>query len=208
MFHEFFHRYTSCTIDEEFRYGMGIQYSDGRQYSGVSEKVILSRDRQNSSLNQREYAYTGLFSPSSVVIPGALVTTDEFSLFVMTMRRTTERDKSCLMMKTNISVEIQEYRQLYDDFDNPVGDPVFTPVQVGAVGYVEYVSSQLRKEDPGLLPTTRYVLYLHASAEIKPPEETSDPYRIVINGRSYQVDSVDDTKLPNLRYVQLSEDTR
>jgi hypothetical protein len=207
MFSDFSHRHTDCTIDEEFRYGDGAVYGQGLLYAGVSEKVILSRDSRSTSLIQKEYAYNGLFAPSSVVKPGALVRVED-SYFVMSMRKTTEGDKHCSMMKTNVVVDIQRYTQLFDGNDNPVGNPQFVPVQVNIIGFAQYVSAKLRQDDIGLLPTTAYTLMLHPSANIKRPQEVRSPDRVILNGRPYQVDVVDDVKLPNTLHIQMSEDTR
>ncbi|MDF2651700.1 MAG: hypothetical protein K0Q73_7505 [Paenibacillus sp.] len=207
MFYEFSHRHSDCTIDEEFRYGEGVIYGQGLEYSGANEKVILSRDSKGTSLIQREYAYNGLFAPVSVVKQGALVKVED-SYFVITMRKTAEGNKSCSMMKTNCIVELQRFSQTYDANDNPVSGTHFNQVQVHVIAYAEYVNASLRQQEIGLLPTTEYILYLHPSADIKRPQEVLSPDRVIIKGRPYQVDGVDDVKLPNMLYVQLSEDKR
>jgi hypothetical protein len=207
MFYDFSHRHTACEVDEQFRYGEGVIYGQGLAYSGVNEKVILSRDSRSTSHIQREYAYNGLFSPVSVVKPGAFVKVED-SYFVMTMRKTAEGDKSCSMMKTNCIVELQRFSQTYDANDNPVSGNHFNPVKINVIAYVEYVNASLRQQEIGLLPTTQYILYLHPSANIKRPQDVLSPDRVILNGRPYQVDGVDDVKLPNMLYVQLSEDKR
>lgn len=190
MFYEFSHRHTPCTVD------------------GIPEAVILSRETKATTILGKEYLYNGLFAPTSSVAPGSAVETDNFFL-VQTMRLSTEKDKYCSLLKTNVVAEIQRYTQEYDKNDNPVGEPDFVFVQE-AKGFVQFVSAQLRLEDPGLLPSTTYILILQTPVDVKRPQSQGllSPDRALLNGRPYQVDAVDDLKYPNLLHVQLSEDTR
>jgi hypothetical protein len=190
MFNEFAHRQIDCLVD------------------GAAEKVILSRDSRATSIVSREYLYNGLFAPSSAVKTGSrIITADSF--FAQTMRLTTESDKSCSLIKTNAAVEVQRYAQTYDENDNPTGES-FTAVQSNAKAYAQYVTARLRQEDIGLLPSTAYVVILQSNTDVKRPQDPSlmKPDRIMLNGRPYQVDVVDDVKYPGLLQVQLSEDTR
>ncbi len=188
MFYEFSHRHTPCIVD------------------GNPEAVILSRETKATTILGKEYLYNSLFAPTSSVAPGSAVETDDFFL-VQTMRLSTERDKYCSLLKTNVTAEIRRYTQEYDNNDNPVGDPDFVLVQE-AKGFAQFVSAQLRLEDPGLLPTTTYILLLQTSVDVKKPQGLLSPDRVLLKGRPYQVDVVDDLKYPNLLHVQLSEDTR
>ncbi|MDU5946294.1 hypothetical protein GNQ08_27230 [Paenibacillus macerans] len=188
MFYEFSHRHTPCLVD------------------GIADTVILSRETKATTIIGKEYLFNGLFAPTSSVAPGSSVETDDFFL-VQTMRLSTEKDKYCSLLKTNVTTEIQRYTQEYDKNDNPVGDPDFVFVEE-AKGFAQFVTAQLRLEDPGLLPSTAYVLILQTSADIKRPQGLVSPDRVLLKGRPYQVDVVDDLKYPNLLHVQLSEDTR
>lgn len=190
MFYEFAHRHTPCTVD------------------GVTDKVILSRDTKSSSVIGKEYMFIGRFSPISPVLRGSMIVASD-SFLIQTLRLTPEKDKYCSMVKTNAVIQTQRYSQTYDANDNPIGG-TFNPVQSNVKAYAQYVTAQLRQEDIGLLPTTAYVLYLQTTVNVKRPQDTAliRPDRIVLNGRSYQVDVLDDVKIPGLLYVQLSEDTR
>jgi hypothetical protein len=189
MFNEFSHRHTDCFVD------------------GVPEKVILSRDSRSSTVFRQEYLYNGVFAPTSTVKTGALVTNGE-SFLVQSLRRTVENDCYCLMVKTNAEVEIQRWSQELDENDNPIGTPDFHPVQSNVVVHAQYVTARLRQDDVGLLPTTVYVLLMQSNVNIKRPTELDSPDRVILNGRKYQVDAIDDFRYPNLFYVQLSEDRR
>jgi hypothetical protein len=190
MFYEFSHRHTECLVD------------------GVSEKVILSRDSKSTSIIAKEFLFNGTFAPNSIVRTGSLVETDK-SFLVQTLRPTTENDKYCSLIKTNAIIQVQRYSQTYDANDNPTVAS-FNPVQSNVKAFAQYVSAQLRQEDIGLLPTTAYVLYLQSNVNVKRPQDPTliKPDRIMLNGRPYQVDVLDDVKVPGLIYVQLSEDTR
>lgn len=188
MFNDFKHRHTPCTVD------------------GSPEAVILSRETKATTILGKEYLFNGLFAPTSTVAPGSAVETDDFFL-VQTMRLSTEKDKYCSLLKTNVTTEIQRYTQEYDKNDNPVGEPDFVLVQE-VKGFAQFVTAQLRLEDPGLLPSTTYILLVQTSTDIRKPQGLLSPDRVLLKGHPYQVDVVNDLKYPNLLHVQLSEDTR
>jgi hypothetical protein len=156
----------------------------------------------------KEYVYNGLFSRTSCVEPGMMVETD-VSFFVLTLRLTVDRDKYCSLLKANTKVEVQRFRQTYDAKDNPI-DQAFQPIQEDVLCFAQYVSGQMKMDDPGLLSTTRYVLVLAPNVDVKQPKDPTliKPDRILLDGRPYQVDVVDRIKYPNLLHVQLSEDLR
>jgi hypothetical protein len=191
MFSDFSHRHTPCTVDE------------------LGDLVILSRETKATSIMGKESVYNGLFAPASPVQLGSFVIAVD-SFLVMTMRRTVEQDKYCSLVKTNAGIQVQRYKQTYDSKDNPVGDPTFSIIESHIKSFAQYVSAQLRQEDPGLLPTTTYLLTMQKSVDVRKPQDQSllSPDRILLNDRPYQVDVVDDVKYPNLFHVQLSEDTR
>jgi hypothetical protein len=156
----------------------------------------------------KEYVYNGLFAPTSAVEPGMMVDTD-VSFFVLTLRFTVDRDKYCSLLKANTNVEVQRFMQSYDADYDPV-ESSFQTVQGNILCFAQFVSGQMKIDDPGLLPTTRYVLVLAPSVDVKQPQDPTliEPDRIILDGRPYQVDVVDRIKYPNLLHVQLSEDVR
>lgn len=191
MFYEFAHRHTPCTVD------------------GVPEAVILSRGASGSSQFGRESDYIGRFAPESSVLPGALIDTGE-TFLVCSIRPTPDRDKYCGMVKTNMLVKVQRYKQAYDGNDNPIGDPEFLEIETDVHAFVRYVTGQLRQEDPGLLPTSTHLVRMQNTVGVLRPNDPalSKPDRIVLNGRPYQVDAIDDIQFPGLYQIQLSEDMR
>ncbi|MGG6309790.1 hypothetical protein [Paenibacillus macerans] len=191
MFNDFKHRHTPCIV------------------GGDPEAVVLSRETKATTIIGKEYIYNGLFAPTSVVSTGLAVEVEDTLYLTQTMRLTTDRDKYCSLLKTNVTAEIQRYTQEYDSNDNPKGNPEFSQVQV-VRGFAQFVSAQLRLEDPGLLPTTTYILILQTTVDIRRPEDKYliSPDRVLLNGRPHQVDAIDDLKYPNLFHVQLSEDMR
>lgn len=191
MFHEFSHRHTPCTID------------------GVSEAVILSRGSSGTSQHGRESDYIGRFAPESSVLPGALINTGE-TFLVCSLRPTPDRDKYCGMVKTNMIVRVQRYSQEYDEKDNPISDPNFTDIDVNVKAFAQFITAQLRQSDPGLLPTSTHLLRLQNSVDVRNPDDPLliKPDRILLNGRPYQVDAIDDIQFQGLYQIQLSEDRR
>ncbi|MEK4196145.1 hypothetical protein NYE59_23910 [Paenibacillus sp. FSL L8-0323] len=107
-------------------------------------------------------------------------------------------------------VKIQRYSQKYDGNYNPIGDPDFLDIETEVHSFVRYVNGQLRQEDPGLLPTTTHVVRLQNAVDVRRPDDPQllRPDRIVLNGRPYQVDVIDDIQFPGLYQIQLSEDMR
>ncbi|MGR6763198.1 hypothetical protein ACU1JV_15275 [Paenibacillus sp. T2-29] len=191
MFKDFAHRHSPCTVN------------------GEPDVVILSRETKATTVIGKEYMYNGLFSSKSSVKPGDIVQ-NESSYLVQTLRTTTEKDKYCSLIKTNALIEVQRYQQAYDANDNPVGDAEFTSVAADVVCFAQYVTAQLQQQEPGLLPSTVFVLQMQTTVDVKRPEETTTaiPDRIVMGEKTYQVDAVDRKKYPNLLHVQLSEDRR
>lgn len=191
MFHDFAHRHTPCTVD------------------GVSEVVILSRGGSGSSQYGRESDYIGRFAPESSVLPGAMIDTGE-QFMVCSIRPTPDRDKYCGMVKTNMLVKVQRYKQQYDQNDNPVGDPEFLDIETDVKAFVRYVTGQLRQEDPGLLPTSTHLVRVQNTVDVRRPDDPqlNKPDRMILNGRPYQVDAIDDIQFPGLYQIQLSEDRR
>ncbi|MGG4504029.1 hypothetical protein [Paenibacillus polymyxa] len=191
MFYEFSHRHTPCVVD------------------GNEDVVILSRETKATTVMGKEYVYNGVFSPESLINRGSLVQTED-TFLVLTLRKTVDQDKYCSLIKTNALIEVQRYQQAYDANDNPVGDAEFTSVAADVVCFAQYVTAQLRQQEPGLLPSTVFVLQMQTTVDVKRPEETTTaiPDRIVMGEKTYQVDEVDRMKYPNLLHVQLSEDRR
>ncbi|MMZ64255.1 hypothetical protein D1872_265650 [compost metagenome] len=83
-------------------------------------------------------------------------------------------------------------------------------VTADVVCFAQYVSAQLQQQEPGLLPSTVFVLQLQTTVDVKDPQDStlSAPDRIAMGGKTYQVDVVDRIKYPNLLHIQLSEDRR
>lgn len=107
-------------------------------------------------------------------------------------------------------VKVQRYRQQYDENVNPIGDPEFLDIETEVETFLRYVTGQLRQEEPGLLPTSTHLIRLQNTIDVRRPSDPSllGPDRIVLNGRGYQVDAIDDIQFPGLYQIQLSEDLR
>lgn len=174
-----------------------------------TDVVILSRETKATTIIGKEYQYNGVFSPKSLVNPGSIIETDE-SFLVQTLRSMVGKDKYCSLIKTNVVLEVQRYHQEFDGRNNPIGDPEFKPVQSDIKAFVQFVTAQLRQDDPGLLPSTSHIVQVQTTVDVKDPQDQSLllPDRIHMNGIDYQVDAIDTVKYPNLLHIQLSEDRR
>ncbi|AWV35158.1 hypothetical protein CD191_22375 [Paenibacillus odorifer] len=114
------------------------------------------------------------------------------------------------MVKANMIVKVQRHSQRYDGNNNAIGDPEFQDVATGVHAFVRYVTGQLRQEEPGLLPTSTHIVRMQNTVGVLRPNDPalSKPDRIVLNGRPYQVDAIDDIQFPGLYQIQLSADMR
>ncbi|MCL6459576.1 MAG: hypothetical protein K6T85_16375 [Gorillibacterium sp.] len=189
MFDDFAHRHSACTVN------------------GEPDLIVLSRETRATTIIGKEYTFNGVLAPTSPVKPGDLVDTGE-TFFVQTLRSTTEEDRYCSLIKTNAVITILHFAQEYDDHDNPVGEEEYHPIATGILAFAQYVTARLRQDDPGLLPTTTYILLLQTSVDIKDPQKAIHPDLVVMNDSTYQVDAVDVVKYPNLFNVQLSDSVR
>jgi len=75
-------------------------------------------------------------------------------------------------------------------------------VSTSVPAYGQTVTAALRQSDPGLLPTTKYLLDTPSAYDIKRFD------RIAFNGVSAQVDDLDKIILDGIIRLQCSEDTR
>lgn len=191
MFYEFSHRHTPCLVN------------------GNNEKVVLSRETKATTVMGKEYVYNGLFAPNSSIGLGMIVETD-VSFLTLTMRTTVERDKYCSLLKTNAVAEVQRFSQAYDSLYDPIGGPTFQSIETNVKCFAQYVSAQLRMDEPGLLASTSFVLIMQSDVDVRKPQDPMllSPDQIILDGRPYQVDVVDSIKYPNLLHVQLSEELR
>jgi hypothetical protein len=190
MFYEFSHRHTPCSID------------------GATDTVILSRDSKSTSFVTKEYLYNAIFAPTSAAQGGSLLEAEGNTFIIQTLRLTTDKDRYCSAVKCNVQAEVQRLSRAYDENDNETGDPQFLPVQSNVIGFAQAVNAHMRQEELGILATTTHILYIQSIVDVKKPQEAKFPDRIVMNGLPYQVDAIDDLKLPNQYVVQLSEDVR
>jgi hypothetical protein len=159
---------------------------------------------------QDDFVYNGIFSKESSVANGSLIIADEPSYLVTFADKDVASDIYCSMVKCNSDIDVYRYGQRIDDVGDPAGEPEFILLVSGVIAYAEYVTASLRQQDIGLLATTEYILVVQKTVDIKKPNDPSlyRPDRVVLNGRNYQVDVVDDMKFPNLYHVQLSVDLR
>lgn len=151
MFYEFSHRHTPCVVD------------------GNEDTVILSRETKATTVMGKEYVYNGVFAPESLVNRGSLVQT-EYTFLVLTLRKTVDQDNYCSLVKTIAVVEVQRHQQLFGENDNPIGTEFVTAAS-DVVCFAQYVTAQLRQQEPGLLPSTVFVLQMQTTVDVKDPQD-------------------------------------
>ena len=102
-------------------------------------------------------------------------------------------------VKTNSSVTIERYTETVDEAGNIIQD--WLTIKDNIPAYGEIVTASLRAQDPGLLPNTRLLLQM-----TKGDVQLMD--RVILDGKAYQADSLDDVMLQGVVRIQLSEDLR
>lgn len=102
--------------------------------------------------------------------------------------------------KANAAVSVYRYAEFADENGNLIQNWQLAAENVPAYG--EVVTAALRAQDPGLLPNTRLLLQVPKSVGVQVMD------RIVLDGKNYQLDSLDDVMLQGIARLQLSEDLR
>lgn len=103
--------------------------------------------------------------------------------------------------KVNATIDIKRISQEYDEYDNPISSSATTVYKDYECVY-EYVSTKMHLYDYGLLDSTVMRFLLSKDVDIQMLD------RIVLNGKNYQVNNIDDFSFSPFRYCQCSEDTR
>lgn len=75
-------------------------------------------------------------------------------------------------------------------------------ISAGIPSFGQIVNAYLVQQDPGLLPTTKYLFYVPDTYAMQQMD------RVVYNEKNCQVDSVDDVLLAGISRIQCSDDQR
>lgn len=178
------------------------------------EKCVIKRTPEVSSYvsikpattsygDSRDLYRDGLILADSGLKPGEVMEVDGEVLLVRSVYRDKQSGQlSFLVSKANATLTHARFTETTDEWGNvtqkweTITDDVYSTAQI--------VSAALRQQDPGLLPTTKWVFLVPATT----PLQELDRLQFKPDGDKCRVDSVDDIRLPGLLRVQCSDDRR
>lgn len=166
----------------------------------ASEPVHLTRQGISNNDFAHTHKYKGLLIPKTVISEGDLLVNDKGKYLVTAFR-------GIQFLNTNqINLWRCDYEcSIYSLQDKYVGNQKAGVEQVAIKENIpciqKDVNGKMKYFDGGLLESTTKIVYIQYDAAI---ELT---HRLVINGKNYQIDSID-TSMKNIMCLQLSDDKR
>ena len=168
----------------------------------VVSHVSIKPATQSFSDNRDLYR-DGLILADSGLVPGEAVEVGGEILLIRSVYSDKQSGQlSFVASKANAVLTQSRFTETDDGWGNitqewvAVTDSVYSTAQV--------VSAALRQQDPGLLPTTKWLFLVPATL----PLQVLDRLQFKPNGDKCQVDAIDDIRLPGLLRAQCSDDRR
>jgi len=153
--------------------------------------------------DNRDLYREGLILADSNLASGEVMETGGEKLLVRSVYPDKQSGQlSFLASKVNAELTHRRYEETADEWGNVTQKWSIITSIVYATAQI--VSAALRQQDPGLLPTTKWVFLIPAIATLQEMD------RLEFNSGSTKcrVDSIDDIRLPGLLRVQCSDDLR
>lgn len=170
----------------------------------TSKCVLTPATKSGRWIADRTDYWDGLI-PSDVAINSGEVVetvsaTNNRSIIVMSIIDDMRGVTHFLGARANLSLDWRQQSTSVDENFNVVTTWPLVSADVSAFG--ELVTAQLRQEDPGLLSTTKYLIFVPATYNVRAMD------RVVFSAISCQVDSLDNIILDGIVRLQCSDDTR
>lgn len=173
-----------------------------RNNLSINSYASVKPATQSYSDNRGVYR-EGLILADSVLTAGEVLTVGDETLLVRTVYKDRQSNELVfLASKVNAMFSQQRFTETTDEWGNVsrgwgvITDTVYSTAQI--------VSAALRQQDPGLLPTTKWLFLIPASTPIK----EFDRVQFKPEGDKCQVDTIDNIRLSGLLRVQCSDDRR
>lgn len=196
---------------KEERQAFILEYGVSCKVNGADTVAVIGRTKRTSDFDWESKRQGGFLADFNVP-GGALVenpTVSESYLVLTVYPEFVSGEviaKVAQMLKINATVNVLRLTETYDDYGNVTGSvwldtttgSELTPIKA----FAEFINASMRQADPGLLASTVIRLYVQATAVI----ELLD--RVMLGGKSYQVDAIELISSPGLAIVQLSQDNR
>jgi hypothetical protein len=167
----------------------------------VSRVILSPSSRSGWRIGERNSYWDGLILGSSQLAVGEVLEANDKTLIVLT----TDNDPVSGQMKftaakKNADLTWEAQTTSINQDNNVI--VVWSTVSADIPAYGQVVNASLIQEDPGLLPTTKYLFYIPDTYKIKKMN------RVIFNSVSCQVDHIDDIILPGIYRLQCSDDQR
>lgn len=151
----------------------------------------------------RDSSWEGLVLPDSELTGGEIFSVDTDRYLVQSANVDTSSGAIAFFaVKVNAIVTPLRRTEELDDDLNLVVAWKWTPEGTTIDAFGQVVTYALRQFDPGLLESSRYIIYLPSSFGVQVLD------RLVLNGENYMVNAIDPLMLEGVVRIQAGTDTR
>lgn len=158
---------------------------------------FVSKRKASRSIQKGEFFWEGLILADSNLKSGDIFQVGN-TKYLTHYVNNNSGELSWFAVKVNVDFTAKRLTSIVDEEGNVREE---WQVVAEGVGFGEVVTAALRQADPGLLSSTKLILQIPKSHQIKKMD------RVVIN-EDYQVDSVDNILVKGIARLQLAEDLR
>ncbi len=162
--------------------------------------IVAPSTKSGTGFANRSDYWDGLIPASINISAGEVVSVVGKDILVMSVTDTVRGVTSFLGTRTNADLSWQRQTASVDADNNVIMAWATISADVPAFG--QLVTAQLRQEDPGLLPNTKYLFFVPSSYGLAQMD------RVVFATVSCQVDALDSIIMDGILRLQCSEDTR
>ena len=166
----------------------------------TSKCVLIPATKSGGRIVERSDFWDGLIPTDKAVRPGETVSTSSRTVLVMSIIDDTRGVTRFTSARVNASLDWQRETPSVDANNNVT--LTWPTISSGVQVFSQLVTAQLRQEYPGLLPGTKYLVFIPSTHNIRQMD------RVVFNSISCRVDYVDTIILDGINRLQCSEDTR
>ena len=168
----------------------------------VSSHVSMKRSSKGASNpGTRDSMWEGLILGTSCLVSGETMNVGLDRYLVQSVTSdSTSGELAWFGAKTNAELHHYRYVESADANNNVV--QAWSPLAVSVAAYGQIVTAELRQFDPGLLDSSKYVFWVPSILGLQELD------RLVMGGKNYQVDAVDDVMLGGVDRIQAGSDVR
>jgi len=161
--------------------------------------IVAPATKGGWRIADRHDYWDGMIPVSASLVSGEVIAVSDKEILVMT---TAANSGVTSFMGTRTNADLSWQRQTASVDANYNVIMVWATVSADVPAFGQLVTAQLRQEDPGLLPNTKYLFFIPSSYGMAQMD------RVVFGTVSCQVDSLDSIIMDGILRLQCSEDTR